>query len=90
MTKAGVLSPGEGAAPPAYLIALRGGGLIGGVGWAGGGSGRALGGRLRTGGSCWVHVGAHHAGICGGEEQAGCPTGWGVGRGSTSESPFLS
>lgn len=57
---------GRGAAPPTYLIALRGSGLVGRVGGAGGGPAGALGGCLGAGCPCRVHVGAHHARICGG------------------------
>lgn len=68
------LGPGHGLAgagrPGAYLVGLRGAGLVGRVGRAGGGPGRAWGGRLCACGPCRVHVGAHHAGVCGGRKSS--------------------
>jgi len=58
---------------PTYLIALGRSRLVGRVGGAGGGPGGALGRCLRPGGPCWVHIGAHHAGIYGGRGASSLP-----------------
>lgn len=54
----------RGETLPTYLVAWGWSRLVRGVGRVGGGPGLGLRGCLCPRGTCWVHVGADHAGIC--------------------------
>lgn len=57
-------SRGQRMTLPTYLVAWGWSGLVGRVGRAGGGPRLGLWGCLCRRGTCWVHVGTDHAGIC--------------------------